>query len=84
MNVYSKSLNVGKEVATIKLVNGYPVRNGEDELNRVYKLKAIYCLLGAYNEVGRKIDFEEYKKVEEVVRQSIDKIAYLLEKADSE
>lgn len=56
MKTTPKKLEIGKKVSKITLEH-YQNKDAETEL------KAIYLLLGAYNPVGRHIDYEQYKQL---------------------
>lgn len=66
MNVKSLNLGGNGKTSTIKLV-GHPA-----------DIKAVYALLGGYNEVARKIDVNDFHEVQkqfkEVVQEISDKL----------
>lgn len=55
--IYAKSLKVGDKVAAIKVEAPTPLK---ENTNAHLQIRAVYVLLGGYNEMGRSVDLKKY------------------------
>jgi len=72
MKTNVKNLKIGKIASSISFEHSNTNRSIELEL------KAIYILLGGYNEFGESIDIEKYNKIRDNFNQCINEIKELI------
>lgn len=65
----AKNLTIGSTVSTIKIEHGE---------NATAELKAIYCLLGGYNQVGRHIDVDKFHAIQARFKDAIHELKDLM------
>jgi len=71
MKAISKKLDIKKQVAVITLeLNEYT-----DKRHQQAQIKALYCLLGAYNSTGRHIDIDLFQAAQGRINDVINEIA---------
>lgn len=61
MKSVSKSLKIDKNVTTIKLEHS----KAQNKREQCQEIKAVYLLLGAYNEIGRHINVDTYRELKQ-------------------
>lgn len=74
MKTSVKNLKIGKIASSISFEHDNTMRNNGIEI----ELKAIYILLGGYNEFGGNIDIEKYNKIQDNFNQCINEIKELI------
>jgi len=75
--IYAKSLTIGEKVTTFKVES-----STSPKLEASMELKALYALLGGYNEVARNIDVDDFHKIQEKFRAAHMELAFMMLEAN--
>lgn len=70
-----KKLNIGNKTSTITFEH----ESTEKSCRPDKELKAIYCLLGGYNEFGRHIDIDKFSEIRDKFLDAIYDVKKLME-----
>ena len=74
MKITAKKLTIGVTVSTLTLEH----ENTKNSCRASNALNALHCLLGGYNEMGRTISIEQYRKIKDQFDQAINDIDFAL------
>ena len=74
MIAHAKKMKIGVNTSTITLQHD-KFGNKRDNM---LQIKALYCLLGGYNEVGRNVNIDEYTQFQDQLNNVINTFKHLL------
>lgn len=78
MKIYAKSLQLGEKVNTLKVDNASYASKAEADLDT----KAVYALLGGYNQVARGVDLNTFAEIKKKFHYLVDELADLIKHAE--
>jgi hypothetical protein len=74
MIAHAKKMKIGVRSSTITFEHD---KHGNKRDNML-QIKALYCLLGGYNEVGRNVDLDTYSEFQDKLNEVINTFKHLL------
>lgn len=75
MKAIAKKITISDNVTTIKLEHDKYTSNNRVMRNQI---KALYCLLGGYNEYGRHIEVNQFLAIQDKFNEVINELTELI------